>query len=208
MTSKTESSDNNVQQGSFKDRIFNKITKTFYGDSEEASTNQKSASGAEKIQVSSENKPNTSMGDSSSDMSTTPDIILNPNGTVEKNNSEPTAIKKLKASKDLFEISALLDCNIEVEIDIEDDDLINFEQELIEEDEIEEQDDDLEDQKLLLAATQRKTKRGRGAPQKYELDATQLYLSEIGFSPLLSAEEEVFYSRKSLNGCIDSRKND
>ena len=26
------------------------------------------------------------------------------------------------------------------------------------------------------------------------LDATQLYLSEIGFSPLLSAEEEVFFT--------------
>lgn len=37
------------------------------------------------------------------------------------------------------------------------------------------------------------------------LDATQLYLSEIGFSPLLSAEEEVFFSRKALKGCEKSR---
>ncbi|WP_371188437.1 RNA polymerase sigma factor RpoS [Thalassotalea maritima] len=37
------------------------------------------------------------------------------------------------------------------------------------------------------------------------LDATQLYLSEIGFSPLLSAEEEVFFSRKALKGCEASR---
>ncbi|RLV61544.1 RNA polymerase sigma factor RpoS [Parashewanella curva] len=37
------------------------------------------------------------------------------------------------------------------------------------------------------------------------LDATQLYLGEIGFSPLLSAEEEVFFSRKALNGCEKSR---
>ncbi|WP_372871749.1 RNA polymerase sigma factor RpoS [Shewanella sp.] len=37
------------------------------------------------------------------------------------------------------------------------------------------------------------------------LDATQLYLSEIGFSPLLTAEEEVFYSRKALRGCEKSR---
>lgn len=28
------------------------------------------------------------------------------------------------------------------------------------------------------------------------LDATQMYLSEIGFSPLLSAEEEVFFHEK------------
>tara|TARA_B100000446_G_scaffold76096_3_gene72096 strand:+ start:62407 stop:63402 length:996 start_codon:yes stop_codon:yes gene_type:complete len=38
------------------------------------------------------------------------------------------------------------------------------------------------------------------------LDATQLYLNEIGFSPLLSAEEEVYFSRKSLRGCDASRK--
>jgi len=32
------------------------------------------------------------------------------------------------------------------------------------------------------------------------MDATQIYLSEIGFSPLLSAEEEVHYSRLALAG--------
>jgi RNA polymerase nonessential primary-like sigma factor len=38
------------------------------------------------------------------------------------------------------------------------------------------------------------------------LDATQLYLGEIGFSPLLSAEEEVYFSRKALKGHEASRK--
>jgi len=38
------------------------------------------------------------------------------------------------------------------------------------------------------------------------LDATQLYLNEIGFSPLLSAEEEVFYARKALRGDEAARK--
>jgi len=38
------------------------------------------------------------------------------------------------------------------------------------------------------------------------LDATQLYLGEIGASPLLSAEEEVYFARKSLKGCEASRK--
>lgn len=38
------------------------------------------------------------------------------------------------------------------------------------------------------------------------LDATQLYLGEIGFSPLLSAKEEVYFSRKALKGCEASRK--
>jgi RNA polymerase nonessential primary-like sigma factor len=38
------------------------------------------------------------------------------------------------------------------------------------------------------------------------LDATQIYLSEIGFSPLLSAEEEVYFSRLALKGDEASRK--
>jgi len=38
------------------------------------------------------------------------------------------------------------------------------------------------------------------------LDATQLYLNEIGFSPLLSAEEEVYYARKALKGEEAARK--
>lgn len=38
------------------------------------------------------------------------------------------------------------------------------------------------------------------------LDATQLYLSEIGYSPLLTAEEEVHFARRALKGCEASRK--
>ncbi len=38
------------------------------------------------------------------------------------------------------------------------------------------------------------------------LDATQIYLNEIGFSPLLSAEEEVFFARKALKGEEAARK--
>jgi len=38
------------------------------------------------------------------------------------------------------------------------------------------------------------------------LDATQLYLGEIGFSPLLSAEEEVYFSRLALKGDEPARK--
>ncbi|GAC31761.1 RNA polymerase sigma factor RpoS [Paraglaciecola polaris] len=43
------------------------------------------------------------------------------------------------------------------------------------------------------------------APSK-NLDATQLYLGEIGFSPLLSAEEEVYFSRRALKGDEASRQ--
>jgi len=38
------------------------------------------------------------------------------------------------------------------------------------------------------------------------LDPTQIYLSEIGSSPLLTAEEEVYFSRLSLKGDEPSRK--
>ena len=38
------------------------------------------------------------------------------------------------------------------------------------------------------------------------IDATQLYLKEIGYTPLLSAEEEVYFSRRALKGDEASRK--
>lgn len=38
------------------------------------------------------------------------------------------------------------------------------------------------------------------------LDAASLYLREIGYAPLLTAEEEVFYSRKALRGDEAARK--
>lgn len=37
-------------------------------------------------------------------------------------------------------------------------------------------------------------------------DATQMYLSEIGFSPLLTPEEEVYYARRALQGDEEGRK--
>lgn len=39
-----------------------------------------------------------------------------------------------------------------------------------------------------------------GTSYQRKMDATQLYLSEIGYSPLLTAEEEVMYSRRALKG--------
>ncbi|HLF67449.1 MAG TPA: RNA polymerase sigma factor RpoS, partial [Gammaproteobacteria bacterium] len=51
-----------------------------------------------------------------------------------------------------------------------------------------------------------KAKRKRAVVQRKAADATQMYLSEIGFSPLLSAEEEIFFSRKALAGDEPSRK--
>lgn len=39
-----------------------------------------------------------------------------------------------------------------------------------------------------------------------QADATRLYLKEIGFSPLLTAEEEVYYARKAQKGEAAARK--
>ncbi|NHH99876.1 RNA polymerase sigma factor RpoS [Oceanimonas sp. MB9] len=44
------------------------------------------------------------------------------------------------------------------------------------------------------------------APSQRSLDVTQLYLGEIGFSPLLTAEEEVHYARRALRGDLAARK--
>ncbi|HEX6929759.1 MAG TPA: sigma-70 family RNA polymerase sigma factor, partial [Gammaproteobacteria bacterium] len=38
------------------------------------------------------------------------------------------------------------------------------------------------------------------------LDATRMYLGEIGFSPLLTAEEEVYFARRALKGDESARK--
>ncbi|MBA2711913.1 MAG: RNA polymerase sigma factor RpoS [Tatlockia sp.] len=46
----------------------------------------------------------------------------------------------------------------------------------------------------------------RGRQASKIMDATQIYLSEIGFSPLLSAEEEVHYAKLALKGDVAARK--
>lgn len=71
---------------------------------------------------------------------------------------------------------------------------------------------ELEDADLLLAEEEELAKPAviseRLIDDKYNktLDATQIYLNEIGFSPLLSAEEEVFFARKALKGDEAARK--
>lgn len=51
-----------------------------------------------------------------------------------------------------------------------------------------------------------KNQRRRGSSFQKNLDATQIYLTEIGFTPLLSVEEEVYYARKALQGDEAARK--
>src|SRR3990172_2304615 len=45
-----------------------------------------------------------------------------------------------------------------------------------------------------------------GTVSEGDLDATRLYLGEIGFSPLLTAEEEVYYARRYRLGDSVARK--
>ena len=56
------------------------------------------------------------------------------------------------------------------------------------------------------AARTTTTSRSRVSTLQSTLDATQLYLNEIGFSPLLSADEEVFYARRARQGIESARK--
>ncbi|MGR5249150.1 RNA polymerase sigma factor RpoS [Vibrio aestuarianus] len=64
-----------------------------------------------------------------------------------------------------------------------------------------------------LTTTNKKASRAQTEDVKEEfdastktLDATQIYLGEIGFSPLLTAEEEVLYARRALRGDEAARK--
>jgi len=66
--------------------------------------------------------------------------------------------------------------------------------------EIESNDDEAVDKKMDSKEAEKFT-----PASKKNMDATQIYLGEIGAAPLLSAEEEVYFARKSLKGCKASR---
>ena len=68
----------------------------------------------------------------------------------------------------------------------------------LEEDEVEVVEEEMEAPWIAPAATSREC-----TPE--ELDATRMYLSEIGFSPLLTAQEEVYYARRSIQGEASAR---
>lgn len=60
--------------------------------------------------------------------------------------------------------------------------------------------DDVEAVSAADAAVDNSQERFASDTSGKTLDATQMYLNEIGFSPLLSAEEEVHYARLALKG--------
>ena len=80
---------------------------------------------------------------------------------------------------------------------------------LIDEIEREELDNELPDDVAIPAAPKEKSREEPGARRQSSteaLDPTQIYLKEIGFSPLLSAEEEVYFGRLSLKGDPNARR--
>lgn len=86
-----------------------------------------------------------------------------------------------------------------------DNDLTDFKEDDIEDNLI--SDDDLEPELLALSADDSNLEELLVKDESLKtLDATQIYLGEIGFSPLLSAEEEVYFSRLALKGDQAARK--
>ncbi|VAW95838.1 RNA polymerase sigma factor RpoS [hydrothermal vent metagenome] len=73
------------------------------------------------------------------------------------------------------------------------------------EDDMEETELDLGSDSVVEKVKEENTKFAAGSVSNGQLDATRIYLSEIGFSSLLTAEEEVFYARKALKGDEKSR---
>jgi RNA polymerase nonessential primary-like sigma factor len=59
---------------------------------------------------------------------------------------------------------------------------------------------------VVASAAEKRFAVGTGTVNRKELDATRLYLREIEYSPLLTAEEEVYYSRLSRKGVGTARK--
>jgi len=89
------------------------------------------------------------------------------------------------------------------------DTLESVEVEIVSEDEPEADallDDDDALEEVKKTTKKEKVRYEPGAIPDGQLDATRLYLSEIGFSPLLTADEEKYYSRLSLKGDESARK--
>nr|WP_202813339.1 RNA polymerase sigma factor RpoS [Legionella londiniensis] len=80
-----------------------------------------------------------------------------------------------------------------------DDDDLDFEEESLDNPEEDIEEPDFSDEDLFPSYQ-------RGKNVAKAMDATQIYLSEIGFSPLLTAEEEIRYSKLALRGDVAARK--
>lgn len=65
---------------------------------------------------------------------------------------------------------------------------------------------EVEDTDDVEEEVEKKVTYAAGEVSEGELDATRLYLNEIGYSPLLTPQEEVYYSRRSLKGDVEARR--
>lgn len=204
MPRKTEESDVASRKGSFKDRILKSLTGSFFAsdENESSESNDTSSSKTKHKEVTTMSVDNIIIEET---MTTATESIATIRTAQSELEAEAKSTAKDKNSKKSKKIEELTLADFMDEMD-DSDDIDNISELGEIEDDGDDDDEISQDDKELEAATKRKSKRGRGAPQKYEMDATQIYLSEIGFSSLLTAEEEVYYSRKSLQGCIDSRK--
>ena len=105
------------------------------------------------------------------------------------------------ANEDLEGGVELLEADAEMFLDdtAEDDELAEIEAS----DEVEEP---AEADEMVASVAEKRFAVGTGTVNRKELDATRLYLREIEYSPLLTAEEEVYYSRLSHKGVESARK--
>lgn len=122
--------------------------------------------------------------------------------------AKTTAPKKRQAIK---ETADELNDDVEVSADLlEADDM--FLDDTAEDDELaeieasDEVDEPAEADDIVAAGADKRFAVGTGTVNRKELDATRLYLREIEYSPLLTAEEEVYYSRLSRKGVESARK--
>lgn len=94
--------------------------------------------------------------------------------------------------------------NSTTKVDYEDDIELVDDDDSIDDTDVEESDDDSPE--FLNSGRGRGSMAHQDLVNAKSLDATQLYLNEIGFSPLLSAEEEVYFGRLALKGDIPARQ--
>src|SRR5699024_2642816 len=76
--------------------------------------------------------------------------------------------------------------------------------------EVEELEEQLQEEQAESTSDRKSDERlsaqGRYFSSSRQMDATQLYLNEIGFSPLLTPEEEVYFARLARKGEESGRK--
>jgi RNA polymerase nonessential primary-like sigma factor len=87
-------------------------------------------------------------------------------------------------------------------------DELPMEDSLLEEDKLEDAEDEAIVEEEVLEPAETSWRVPVAASREFtpeELDATRMYLGEIGFSPLLTAQEEVYYARRTLQGDASAR---